>query len=397
MPRQQILRAAALGRASAPPPTTSTTSPTALRSFTTSAPQLAEESNNNNKPTRGIAAATRLTKISSGAIKRPLDIRTLRANTGPGASPFGKSASPTAAAPGGGKILSIKSLRLPARFSAGGAGTVGPRPNTGFRSQQQQQQQTGGNMFRRGAAPSPGGFSRSGAGAGGRFPSRQPGGRPARPGGGFAAGGGGGKGRATGDKKERKEKPKDASEGKMVLSPGEKAVVDRYEKGEVVPFLPRLEEKDLSGYGGGLATSAQWGKVQSVIQTMRLMGGGMAFNSDSGVTMDITAVKKRVFKEGKPIFFNSRGEREWLAQGEKWFNGRAPQKAREAVLELAVLGKYKKAGYKELGDVEGLIENYTGKTWSYRQEDQKKFLDKVMSLLPAEEAAKLKGAAQKRA
>ncbi|CAP69215.1 uncharacterized protein PODANS_1_8830 [Podospora anserina S mat+] len=373
MPRQQILRAGVLGRRA--PPSTTTTS-AATRSFTTSGPQLAEE-DNNNKPTRSISAATRLTKISTGAaVKRPLDIRTLRANnTGPSASPFGKAPS-ASGAPTGAKILSIKSLRLAARYTpGGGAGTVGPRPSTGFRSnQQQQQQQTG--------------FRRAGPGAGGR----QSGNRPARLSGKFTRGAGG----KGGNKQAKKEKPKEANEGKMVLSEAEKAVVDRYEKGEVVPFVPKLRRKDLSGYGGGLATSAQWGKVQSVIQTMRLMGGGQAFNRDSGVTMDITAVRKRAFKEGKPIFFNSQGERDWLEKGERFFPGRAPLKAREAVLDLAVLGNYKEVGYKELGDVKGLIENYTARTWSYRGEDQRRFLDKVMSLLPAE-AAKGKGGAQKRA
>ncbi|KAK4180757.1 hypothetical protein QBC36DRAFT_319358 [Triangularia setosa] len=374
MPRQQILKAA-LGRAA--PPTTTAQPSAAVRTFTSSAPQMAED--NNSKSSRSQTAATRLTQLSSGGVKRPLDIRSLRANanTGPLASPFGKPSPTSSPSATGGKILSIKSLRLPARFGAGrlGTGTVGPRPSTGFRaSQQGGAATTGSGVFRRGGAPAAGGgFPR-----GKRVPApgaRQAGARLARPGGKFGGG-----------KKGRKEKSKEAEEGKMVLSEAEKKVVDRYEKGEVVPFLPKLEEKDLSGYGAGLATSAQWGKVQSVIQTMRLMGGGQAFNSDSGVTMDIRAVRKRVFNERKPVFFNSEGEREWLRQGERYFNGQAPERAREAVVDLAVLGKYNGRGYKELGDVKGLIENYTGRTWSYRQEDQRRFLEKVMSLLPAEAA-----------
>ncbi|KAK0728996.1 hypothetical protein B0T21DRAFT_370088 [Apiosordaria backusii] len=372
MPRQQLLKAA-LGRA--PPPTTAAQS--AARSFTTSAPQLAEDSNNNSRQSRSESAATRLTQLSSGGVKRPIDVRSLRANanTGPLASPFGKSAPSTGT--GGGKILTIKSLRLPARFSPGGSGpgTVGPRPKTGFRASQ-------GGIGGRGGGSSFGGggarFTPSTPGSGGfrrgpRVPApgaRQAGARPARPGGKF-----GGDGHNDRNKKER---PKEAEEGKMVWSEAEKELMGKYEKGEVVPFLPRLEEKDLSGYGGGLATSAQWGKVQSVIQTMRLMGGGQAFNCDSGVTMDITAVKKRVFVEKKPVFFNSEGEKEW-----------------KAVVDVAVLGKYKETGYKELGDVKGMVENYAGRTWSYRQEDQRRLLEKVMSLLPAEGQ---KGAApQKRA
>ncbi|KAK4197866.1 hypothetical protein QBC40DRAFT_284748 [Triangularia verruculosa] len=372
MPRQQILKAA-LGRGAAAPPTASTTAHSAARSFTTSAPQLAED----NKPSRSQTAATRLTQLSSGA-RRPIDVRALGANTGPSANPFGKSAaasSSSSGAPAGGKILSIKSLRLPARYAPGGAGagTVGPRPKTGFRATQPGS--AAGGAFRRGG--SAGGFSR-----GGRTPAagaRQAGARPARLGG------------KVRDKKDRKERSKEAEEGKLALSEAEKQVVDRYEKGEVVPYLPTLTEKELSGYGGGLATSAQWGKVQSVIQTMRLMGGGQAFNSDSGVTMDITAVRKRVFKEKKPIFFNSAGEREWLRKGEKFVSGKVPEKARKVVVDLAVLGKYRETGFKELGDVKGMIENYTGRTWSYRQEDQRRLMEKVISLLPAE-AAKGKAA-----
>lgn len=58
-----------------------------------------------------------------------------------------------------------------------------------------------------------------------------------------------------------------------------------------------------------------------------------------------------------------------MEKGERFFFGWVLLKVREVVLDLVVLGNYKEVGYKELGDVKGLIENYMVRMWSYRGED----------------------------
>lgn len=219
------------------------------------------------------------------------------------------------------------------------------------------------------------------AGAGGRIA----GGLRGRGGGRRGAGRGG---RGGGARAERPKKKKDdfaEVDGKLKWSEEEQAVFDRIEQGEVVPFVPKLTPDNLSGYGPALATDAHIGKAETVLRTMRMISGGQAFNSDSGVTVDAKAMRRRYHHEKKPVFFNSKAEKEWAERAEPNWKVRAPsEETKKAILDLSVLGLYQETKPAGITDVEGIMANYHGRTWSYRTEDSKKFVNKVLSILPAE-------------
>ncbi|KAK3996424.1 hypothetical protein QBC44DRAFT_317848 [Cladorrhinum sp. PSN332] len=173
-------------------------------------------------------------------------------------------------------------------------------------------------------------------------------------------------------------------EGKLTWNLEEQAVFDRIEQGEIVPFLPKLAPDNLSGYGPGIATDAPIGKVETVLRAMRMISGGQSFNSDSGVTVDAKAMRRRYHHEKKPIFFNSVAEKEWAERAEPNWKVRAPSEAtRKAILDLAVLGLYPESKpVTDLKDISSVIANYHNRTWLYRTEDSKKFMDKVLGTLP---------------
>ncbi|KAK4128903.1 hypothetical protein N657DRAFT_563551 [Parathielavia appendiculata] len=168
----------------------------------------------------------------------------------------------------------------------------------------------------------------------------------------------------------------------------EQAVLDRLEKGEVVPFDPNVTLDSLSGYGAAVATDAPIGQVETALRAMRLMTGGMAFNSDSGVTADLTDIKKRYLKK-MPIFVHSKKEKAWIESSNPKLHLVGPDAAtKKAIVDTAILGKYEAAGYAEISDVRGTIANYHARTFTYMASDSQKFMAKVLSLLPAQGASK---------
>ncbi|EAQ92826.1 hypothetical protein CHGG_01061 [Chaetomium globosum CBS 148.51] len=176
--------------------------------------------------------------------------------------------------------------------------------------------------------------------------------------------------------------------GPRVLNPEEQAVIDRLEKGEVVPFDPQLTMNSLTGYGAAVATDASVGQVETVLRTMRLMTGGMAFNSESGVTADVKEVMKR-YRAKKPIFVHSKGEKAWIESAQPRLKLVGPDAGtKKAIIEPAVLGKYEAAGFAEVGDTAGTMANYHSRTFTYMGADSQKFMDKVLSLLPAQQGGK---------
>ncbi|KAL2183790.1 hypothetical protein L209DRAFT_662118, partial [Thermothelomyces heterothallicus CBS 203.75] len=176
--------------------------------------------------------------------------------------------------------------------------------------------------------------------------------------------------------------------GKLVWNPEEQAVLDRLDKGEVVPHTPKLTRETLTGYGAAVATDAPIGPAETVLRNMRLMTGGMAFNSDSGVTTDLKEVMKRYFYK-KPIFVHSKGEREWIESAYPKLRLVGPnEKIKKAILEPAVLGKYEQPKFADITDVKGTVANYHSRTSTYMDADSQKFIDKVLSLLPPQQGGK---------
>ncbi|KAK4248483.1 hypothetical protein C7999DRAFT_40356 [Corynascus novoguineensis] len=195
---------------------------------------------------------------------------------------------------------------------------------------------------------------------------------------------------ASGPRGPRKDSDKEITpgSGKLVWKPEEQVVLDRLDKGEVVPFDPKLTLDTLTGYGAAVATDAPIGQVETALRTMRLMTGGMAFNSDSGVTTDLKEVEKRYFYK-QPIFVHSKGEKEWIESAFPKVHLVGPnEKTKKAIIEPAVLGKYEAPKFADVSDVKGTMANYHSRTFTYMSADSQKFMDKVLSLLPAQQGGK---------
>lgn len=324
-----------------------------------------------------------------------VDARALRSPST--SSPTDPSASPTGAP----RILNVRSLRGSFRGGRGGLGRFSRRSAEG-----------GGEGGENGGRPRTPGFARKGfgvafgagkdgqgqgqgqgefAGVVGRFGRRF--GPGARQSGGFATRGrdGGARGRRagrggrTGERRKREAKDEGAGKDeKMKFSPEEKAVIDRLDRGEVVRFDPKVTRESLSGYGAAIATDAALGQVESAIRTMRLMSGGMAFNADSGVTSDMRAVMKR-YEAKQPIFVNSKGEKEWIERAQPKLQLSEPTAdIKKAIVDASIRGKYETRSFAELGDVKSIVGNYHQRTFTYKSSDSQKFMDKVLSLLPAQ-------------
>jgi hypothetical protein len=187
-----------------------------------------------------------------------------------------------------------------------------------------------------------------------------------------------------------------AGTGKMTFSAREKAVLDRMEKGEVVRYDPELTLDTLSGYGAAIASDAPLGQVETVVRTMRLMAGGVAYGADSGVTADLTAIKTLAWQR-KPVFIHSKAERDWIQNAlpkPRYLIREADVDIKKAIVEQVVQGKYDVPGFAELSDVKALAANYHARTFTYRASDSQKFLDKVLSLLPVQGGSAKPAAAQ---
>ncbi|AEO66129.1 uncharacterized protein THITE_2113990 [Thermothielavioides terrestris NRRL 8126] len=329
-----------------------------------------------------------------------IDARSLRVSPLAGTAsttPTSSSSSSSSASSSAPRILNVRSLRggLRGGFRGGrsaslrrgagpGLGESGPGGDAPLGGPEFGRPRLGGGragfgfggVSRMGGRKGGGGFlSRAGGGGGGGRRSPRTSRRRAR--------GGGGK-----ENTERAGTGDEARGQKLVWSPEEQAVLDRLDKGEVVPYEPKLTLDSLSGYGAAIATDAALGQVESAIRTMRLMTGGMAFNSDSGVTTDLDVVNKRA-RQGLPIFLHSKGEKDWIERGRRGMRVvEADPATKKAIIDAAVRGKYEAPGFAEISDVKATMANYHSRTFTYSAADSKKFIDKVLSLLPAQAGSK---------
>lgn len=220
---------------------------------------------------------------------------------------------------------------------------------------------------------------RFGAGTPGAGPTgaaRRPpfGARRARPAGDKKRGGSGGEKRTRGDDYD------------APPTEEEKAFLRGLEQGKVTEYVPKLTPDTLLGYGPPLATDAALGKVESAMRTMRILGGGLPFNDQSGVTSDPTAVKHRYVHEKKPVFFSSVEEKEWVRESlDKFAVSEGPEKkTKQKILETSVLGRYEEPKYVEsLSETVKMVEKYHGGTFSYAPSDAEKFNKKLNQLLAA--------------
>ncbi len=391
-------RAAAAAASTRPtPPTTALSTPTPLSFFSTT-PTAASSSSGPSKPpsynprsTAQTAAVQRLAKLNTAPANSSNNANK-SASTFIGGFPTPAGSNTSSNPSGAPRVLNVRSLRGGLRSRGGGGGGGGGGFGAGFSGAP-------------GEGSGPSGFVRrpvrfAGAGAGGGAGGAAGGARGGRKK--FGLGGGGsargrgraGRGRKFGKKKE--EEGKDEREGmELKWNREEREVVNRIEQGVVVPFEPSVTVESLTGFGAAVATDAGIGQVETLLRTMRLMTGGVAFNSDVGVTADVTEVMKR-YGEKKPIFMHSKAEKAWIESAQPRLRVAPPDAGtKKAIVDAAILGKYPTASFAEAGDIRATMANYHGRTFTYLASDSQKFVDKVLSLLPAQGEAKPAAPARK--
>ncbi|KAK4105383.1 hypothetical protein N658DRAFT_491843 [Parathielavia hyrcaniae] len=368
----------------------STTTPTSFFSTATSRPADDDSHSNSNGSagprSQSAAAVARLSQLNTqrqnttgpqdrrqdgSGFSRPAQFGGSRGGSRGGIDARSFRASPATTADAGSspsapKILNIRSLR-------GGLRSRTPFGRGGL---------TGGGLGGRDAGGEAGGFRPM-------FSSR---GRR----GGFRGGRSSSGSRMSGHRSHQIKTARDSNKGDKQSSAGKKlewtreeqAVLDRLDKGEVVPFDPKMTADSLSGYGAAIATDAPIGPVETVMRNMRLMTGGMAFNAESGVTADLNEIMNR-YRRKKPIFVHSKEEKAWIENSNPKLHLVGPDAGiKKAIVESAVLGKYEVGGFAELSDVKGTVTKYHTRTFTYKASDSQKFMDKVLSLLPAQGANK---------
>jgi len=205
---------------------------------------------------------------------------------------------------------------------------------------------------------------------------------------GMSARGRGGRGGRDGQRKKKKQEY-DQDSGKMVLTAEEQELVDKMDQGVLVDYAPKLTKRELLGYGPAVASDAVRAKVESTMEAMRMLGGAKAFNSDAGVTGDTRETVRRYYHEKKPVFFNTPEEKTWMESSKQGFKIRAPEDStKQAIIDMAVRGKYEKPSFVDATDSFALIARYHGQTTSYKASDSMKFINKVRELMPVETTAR---------
>ncbi|KAH6619544.1 hypothetical protein B0J18DRAFT_434352 [Chaetomium sp. MPI-SDFR-AT-0129] len=231
-----------------------------------------------------------------------------------------------------------------------------------------------------------------GGGIGGRFAPGAQGDQAVRPrfgaglrGGRF--GGMGGRGdRRGGFRRDRKgagdKKRPRGPEPPLEIDEEAQAYLDQLDVGEVVRFDPKVTAESLIGYGAAVATDSGPGQIETLLRNMRLMSGGMAFNAHAGVTTDLHEVAKKGWSQ-TPVFVNTMEEKAWIHEGRPNIRLVTPSaELKKAIVEPALLGKYNAPSFAEAGNVAATVANYHSRTFTYTDGDSKKFMDKVLSLLP---------------
>ena len=385
---------------------------TTRKSFSTTASRPDDNNNNNNngagqdKPTghqRSAQAASRLGSLAraSGSPVRitrvPVDGAPPRGNAPPGVISVSSLKGPLAKRLGQGrfanreggepKLPGFRSIRGSPAFQPG-AGGPRPGPAAGGRPSYGASRLGTGRFAGRPAGPGGPGGNRGPARFGGPGrPGARFGGPRSGPGGGRSKGAAGRPRRERKDDDEKDKKPVNDRDEKFVLSPEEQTVINRIDQGVRVPYTPVLTIDNLLGNGPAVATDAALGRAETAIRTMRILGGGMAFNSDVNVTGDPEAARKRYYEEKKPVFMHSVAEKEWLEKSANLTFKPTHNSTRQAIIDQAILGKYKEPKFADLQDTINTAANYQNRTFTYKGSDSKMFFDKLKSLLPAAKPA----------
>ncbi|KAK6612846.1 hypothetical protein H4I95_01190 [Botrytis cinerea] len=181
----------------------------------------------------------------------------------------------------------------------------------------------------------------------------------------------------------------------------EQQYLDSQEGGEWVFYNPVTSVSDLESWGPAIATSSSTnGLKESIIYKMQVVSGTLA-------QRDVPTPPERHLanlERGMGTVFESREEKETL---EKWRDGEEAsrnearwkvhkdykveglkEEEKEALLKEMVAGVYAKPGDVKK-NIYGEIERLSRKNETFLQDDSRSFAEKLQSMLPADEVAKI--------
>ncbi|KAI6381611.1 hypothetical protein MCOR25_001085 [Pyricularia grisea] len=236
--------------------------------------------------------------------------------------------------------------------------------------------------------------SRGGRGRGGTFGS--PNDRVASPGG-FGGGRGGGRGgrggrgargRGRGGSRggEKREKSRNLINGltpeEAEISKEMNANYDALNAGTPGIYTPSTNAESLKGWRPAVPTSTgSAGMVEGAIRAMRVLGGGQAFNTESGPNHPRDTEHR--YHSEKPIFFSDPKERDYLIQETPLRSIRGPgEETKEAIMSAVVRGEYEGPKFAEMTQVLPTLAMFHRQNSTYKASDAQRFADKVASLLP---------------
>lgn len=211
--------------------------------------------------------------------------------------------------------------------------------------------------------------------------------------GGRGRGGRGGRGGRRKGRGDEDGKPGARDDENPAWTAEEQTWFNNIEQGVVTEYTPAVTLESLSGFGPALATDASIGKVESVMRSMRILGGGKPFSPD-GYYNDPKDSARRYTHEKKPVFFDDLKEKDWMSDSTKVGISPPLDNTKAAIIQAAVQGKYSGPAFAPLNNTMATLASYHARDATYTPTNGNDFDAKVRSLLPAAKGAAPKAAAK---
>ncbi|TLS24671.1 hypothetical protein PpBr36_09002 [Pyricularia pennisetigena] len=157
---------------------------------------------------------------------------------------------------------------------------------------------------------------------------------------------------------------------------------DRLNAGTAGIYTPSTSVESLKGWRPAVPTSTgSAGMVEGAIRAMRVLGGGQAFNTESGPNHPRDTEHR--YHSEKPIFFSDPKERDYLIQETHLRSIRGPgEETKEAIMSAVVRGEYEGPKFADMTQVMPTLAMFHRQNSTYKASDAQRFADKVASLLP---------------
>ncbi|KAH6697703.1 hypothetical protein EV126DRAFT_425785 [Verticillium dahliae] len=168
----------------------------------------------------------------------------------------------------------------------------------------------------------------------------------------------------------------------------EQAYADGLQFGEASSFRPDAVTLDsLTGWGPAIAGDGERGKVETVMQNLRILGGAQGFEPRHLGVPEWTA-RKLAKTDNAMHFFNTKEERAHFVARQPDFKFEGAEEAvRKVILERAVKGEHEKPQYSEGKKPVDLARNAHLKDPTYREKDVETFEAKVKQLIASKKGS----------